>query len=134
MYTFDAEKVKNDCVQCIRDFFEENGPGCNAVIGISGGKDSSIKYLYQKQGLKVAGKTGTAQENKNRPNHALFISYAPYDNPDITMTVVIPNGYTSSNAAEVARDIYRYYFGKADKKEMEGDKALIPTGPDSSAD
>ena len=42
MYTFDAEKVKNECVQWIRDFFEENGKGCNAVIGISGGKDSSI--------------------------------------------------------------------------------------------
>lgn len=39
---FNAEKVKNDCVQWIRDFFEENGKGCNAVIGISGGKDSSI--------------------------------------------------------------------------------------------
>ena len=42
MYTFNADKIKNDCVQWIRDFFEENGPGCNAVIGISGGKDSSI--------------------------------------------------------------------------------------------
>lgn len=39
---FDAIKVKNDCVQWIRDWFEENGPGCNAVIGISGGKDSSV--------------------------------------------------------------------------------------------
>lgn len=39
---FDALKVKNECVQWIRDFFEENGKGCNAVIGISGGKDSSI--------------------------------------------------------------------------------------------
>lgn len=39
---FNAEKVKNECVQWIRDFFEENGRGCNAVIGISGGKDSSI--------------------------------------------------------------------------------------------
>lgn len=39
---FDAVKVKNDCVQWIRDFFEENGKGCNAVVGISGGKDSSI--------------------------------------------------------------------------------------------
>ena len=42
MYTFDVEKTKNECVQWIRDFFEKNGPGCNAVIGISGGKDSSI--------------------------------------------------------------------------------------------
>ena len=39
---FDALKVKNDCVEWIRDFFEKNGKGCNAVVGISGGKDSSI--------------------------------------------------------------------------------------------
>ncbi len=39
---FDAKKVKDDCVAWIRAFFEENGPGCNAVIGISGGKDSSV--------------------------------------------------------------------------------------------
>ena len=39
---FNAVKAKNDCVQWIRDWFEENGPGCNAVIGISGGKDSSV--------------------------------------------------------------------------------------------
>ena len=39
---FNAEKVKNECVEWIRDFFEKNGKGCNAVIGISGGKDSSI--------------------------------------------------------------------------------------------
>lgn len=39
---FDAVKVKDECVQWIRDFFAENGPDCNAVVGISGGKDSSI--------------------------------------------------------------------------------------------
>ena len=39
---FDAKKVKDECVLWIRDFFEKNGKDCNAVIGISGGKDSSI--------------------------------------------------------------------------------------------
>ena len=39
---FDAVKVKNECVEWIRDFFEKNGKGCNAVVGISGGKDSSV--------------------------------------------------------------------------------------------
>lgn len=39
---FDAERIKNECVAWIRAFFEENGPGCNAIVGISGGKDSSI--------------------------------------------------------------------------------------------
>ena len=39
---FDAQKIKNDCVNWIKDFFNNNGPDCNAVVGISGGKDSSI--------------------------------------------------------------------------------------------
>lgn len=41
-FMFDALKVKNECVEWIRSFFEQNGKGCNAVVGISGGKDSSI--------------------------------------------------------------------------------------------
>ncbi|MBQ5565528.1 MAG: NAD(+) synthase [Clostridia bacterium] len=39
---FDVKKVTADCVEWIRDFFEKNGKDCNAVIGISGGKDSSV--------------------------------------------------------------------------------------------
>ena len=39
---FDAQRVKNECVEWIRTFFKENGKGCNAVVGISGGKDSSV--------------------------------------------------------------------------------------------
>ena len=40
--TFNAEKVKNDIVEWIRVWFDKNGRGCNAVLGISGGKDSSV--------------------------------------------------------------------------------------------
>ena len=39
---FNAQKVKDECIEWIRQFFEENGKGCNAVVGISGGKDSSV--------------------------------------------------------------------------------------------
>lgn len=42
MYSFDAKNTKDRCVQWIKDWFDENGNGCNAVVGISGGKDSSI--------------------------------------------------------------------------------------------
>ena len=41
-YTFDAVKVKNEIIGWIREYFRQNGPDCNAVIGISGGKDSSV--------------------------------------------------------------------------------------------
>lgn len=42
IYVFDAKKIKDNCVEWIRDFFDKNGAGCNAVVGISGGKDSSV--------------------------------------------------------------------------------------------
>lgn len=42
MYSFDVVDVKNRCVAWIQEFFEKNGPDCNAVVGISGGKDSSV--------------------------------------------------------------------------------------------
>lgn len=42
MYSFNAKEMKDRCVQWIRDWFEANGAGCNAVVGISGGKDSSV--------------------------------------------------------------------------------------------
>ncbi len=60
--------------------------------------------------VDVAGKTGTAEENLARPAHALFVSYAPFVNPEISVTTVIPYGYSSGNAEELAGFIYAYYF------------------------
>ncbi len=60
--------------------------------------------------VEIAGKTGTAQESKSRPSHALFISYAPYEDPEVCVAVRIGNGYSSVNAQMVGKDIYQYYF------------------------
>lgn len=68
--------------------------------------------------FKVAGKTGTAQESTVHANHALFIGYAPYDSPEISMAVRITNGYSSRNAAAVAKDIFNYYFELKDENEI----------------
>ena len=53
------------------------------------------KKYYQDFGVEVAGKTGTAEEDKSRPNHGLFVGYAPYDNPEVSMAIRIANGYSS---------------------------------------
>lgn len=60
--------------------------------------------------IPVAGKSGTAQESKTRPDHGLFIGYAPADQPEISMAVRIVNGYTSGNAVECGRKILEEYF------------------------
>lgn len=69
-------------------------------------------------GLAVAGKTGTAQQSKDKPNHGLFIGYAPYDNPEIALAVRITNGYSSANAALVARDVISYYYKLQDESTL----------------
>lgn len=76
------------------------------------------KAYYRDLGINVAGKTGTAQESESRPNHALFVSYAPYENPEISVVVRVANGYTSDYAAQIARDVYKYYFELEDKSEI----------------
>lgn len=73
--------------------------------------NSTTNRIFNNLDVHVAGKTGTAQESEKRGNHAFFISFAPFENPEIAVTVNIPNGYSSSNAAMVAKHVYRYFYG-----------------------
>jgi len=84
------------------------------------------KSYYKDLQVNVAGKTGTAQEGRNRTNHALFLSYAPYENPEISVTVRIAYGYSSDYAAQTARDVYKYYYGLAEEEELLTGTAEIP--------
>lgn len=92
------------------------------------------KSYFADLDVDVAGKTGTAQENKNRPNHALFISYAPYEAPEISVTVRVANGYTSDYAAQIAKDVYEYYYGLKDQSEIITGTAGTLTGGSINAD
>ena len=74
--------------------------------------DLSKNRLLNSINVAVAGKTGTAQEGEDRPSHALFISYAPYNSPEVSVTTVIPNGYSSANAADLTGFIYAYMYDK----------------------
>ncbi len=65
---FDAKKTKNEVVQWIRDWFEENGKGCNAVVGISGGKDSSIVAALCKEALGKDRVIGVLMPNGIQPD------------------------------------------------------------------
>lgn len=71
--------------------------------------------------LNIAGKTGTAQ-NPHGKNHAIFIGFAPYDNPKIAIAVIVENaGFGSTAAAPIARDVIKAYLQK-DKKQTQQNK------------
>ena len=76
------------------------------------------KSYYSDLGVSVAGKTGTAQESKSKPNHSLFVCYAPYEKPEIAIATRIANGYTSSYAAQITKDALAYYFNLKDEDEI----------------
>lgn len=76
------------------------------------------KTYFSDLAVNVAGKTGTAEQISTRANHALFVGYAPYEDPELAFTVRIPFGYSSDYAAQVARDIIMYYYGLASDEEI----------------
>ena len=86
-------------------------------------KEGSAKKVFKDLDVEIAGKTGTTQETKSRANHAFFVSFAPYSNPEISVTVNIPFGYSSSNAALVAKNVYKLYFGYTDINSIINSKA-----------
>ncbi|MBR7020772.1 MAG: hypothetical protein IKI15_06925 [Lachnospiraceae bacterium] len=79
---------------------------------------SELRNIFNNLNVSIAGKTGTAQVSLNHPNNALFISFAPYSSPEVSLTVVIPNGYASANAAYIAREFYGMYFEGENKEAL----------------
>lgn len=78
--------------------------------------------------IVVAGKTGTAQQVTTRPNHALFVGYAPYDDPQISIATRIAYGYSSDNTVELSSKILEYYFNLVDKQTLLNGQAVDTNG------
>lgn len=76
------------------------------------------KYIFRGQDIEICGKTGTAQERNDRPNHGVFVSFAPQSKAELAVNVVIPFGYSSGNAAALANKVYNYQYGKLSFEEI----------------
>lgn len=90
--------------------------------------DGSAYQPFENCAVSLAGKTGTAQEATNRPNHARFVGYAPYDDPEIGISITIPNGYTGTNAANLASAILNFYYGTTSLEDILNGEALEASG------
>ena len=115
-------QLMNKIVDCNGNVIESYEPKYEDISSTLNAQEwSSIRYgmnlvakntgAFRNFPINVAGKTGTAQQVSTRPNHALFVGYAPYENPEISIATRIAYGYTSSNAAAVSKNILSVYFG-----------------------
>ena len=101
-------ELRNEITEVSDSTWNAVQQGMEDMVSTTGTFDS-----LRLEGFQMAGKTGTAQQSETHPDHALFVGYAPSENPEIAVSVRIANGYNSSYTAEIGRDIvkYKYYLG-----------------------
>jgi len=113
----------------------------DGLRGVTHEDGGTARFLSRTTDLKIAGKTGTAQVAKlvkrtknvesiayKYRDHAWFAGFAPYDDPQIAVVVIVEHGgFGASAAAPVAREVFKAYFGKAE------DAAGIETAPGAPA-
>ena len=77
---------------------------------VANDRAGSAYETFGDYGVKVAAKTGTAQLGDNQVNNAIFICYAPYDNPKVAVAVVVEHGSAGASIASIARNFLDAYF------------------------
>lgn len=105
--------VYNEVVDVSENTFNIVHQGMQAMVA----RDARFKSLRD-AGMTIAGKTGTAQQSNTHADHALFVGFAPYNEPEIAFCARIANGYSSGYAAEIGRDMVLKYFGLADDSAL----------------
>ena len=134
-------QLMSKIVDCNGNVLENYIPEYNDISSTLNAEEwTSIRYgmnlvcqnnsAFKGFSINVAGKTGTAQQVSTRPNHALFVGYAPYEAPEISIATRIAYGYTSKNAATVSKNILSVYFGLQTAEDI---LALKAEGANSSS-
>lgn len=97
--------------------------GMKGVTSESGG---TAYYVFSDLGIDIAGKTGSAETGENKKVNGWFAGFAPYDDPEIAVVVLIENAGSGGNAAWAAKEIIQEYLGVNSKKVNE-DMTAIPS-------
>ncbi len=109
-------EINEPTVTQVNDFDEETIELVHqGMIDVTSGSRGTARRFYANFPILVAGKTGSAQENKSRASHAVFGSFAPANDPEIAIAVVIPFSYTANFSSgyivgTLTRDLYGAYY------------------------
>lgn len=89
--------------------------------------DGTAASIFRNYPIAIGGKTGSAQTIPSRSAHGVFLAFAPYDDPQIVVFVIVEHGGSGGNVAPVARDIFDAYFSKKAKDSpITPENTLIP--------
>jgi len=109
--------VFNDLTYVPEEYWAEMKQGMHDVCAKGTAAEYFVGYKYLDE---IAGKTGTAEISEiDLENSAWFISFAPLDEPEIAIVVMIPNGYSGGLASLVAQDIVEFYLDKKNEAAPE---------------
>lgn len=111
LYTYEPEVLDSIDIQ------PENLDAVKAgMLALTTGKGSLARY-FQDLPVQVVAKTGSAQVNAETESNAVFVCFAPYDDPQIAISLVVEKGGSGSTLASIAADILRYYFSAEESRE-----------------
>ena len=111
LYTYEPEVLDSIDIQ------PENLDAVKAgMLALTTGKGSLARY-FQDLPVQVVAKTGSAQVNVETESNAVFVCFAPYDDPQIAISLVVEKGGSGSTLASIAADILRYYFSAEESRE-----------------
>lgn len=117
---FETEPTVINTLNCDPENLDIVKQGMRQVI-----LNSSCRYYFDDCIVDAAGKTGTSQVKRRTEsgavitcNNGFFISFAPYENPEIAVAVVAENANTGSATSQVAAKVYNYYFGEKEKVDV----------------
>lgn len=80
------------------------------MVAVSRGSRGTARSVFMNYGVTVASKTGTAQVEGRDVNDGVFVCYAPANNPEIAVSIVVEKGGSGSAVMDIARMIFDYYF------------------------
>lgn len=108
---YETVPVKKETIESVKE----------GMVAVTNSTDGTAAEVFKDFPFDVAGKTGTAETGyeSNHSSNALFVCYAPADNPKIAVAVVVERGVWGAYTAPVARDILEAYFGLNDKYKVD---------------
>ena len=90
-------------------------------------EDGSLAYVFRNVPVEVGAKTGSAQVSSTTDSNAVFVCYAPYDDPQIAISLVVEHGGSGSVLASLAAEILTYYFtAPSSQNELVSENTLVP--------